>query len=273
MMKVNAEKCIGCGECVSDCFANDIELEDGSAKINNVNCFKCGHCIAICPKNAVSTDEYNMEDVEEYSEDNFSIEANNLLNFIKFRRTIRQFTDQEVAEDKISKIIEAGRFTPTGSNQQDVSFTVVQDELPKFRSLILDSLKEQGEHILANLSPENRKFKKYAEMWIKMYQDFKENPNGKDNLFFNAPVVIVVTANSDVNGSLASANMELMANALDLGVLFSGFTVRGAQDNQKIRKFLDVAENKEIVTTLVIGHPDVKYFRTVPRKKADITWK
>ena len=102
---------------------------------------------------------------------------------------------------------------------------------------------------------------------------FKENSNSRDKLFFNAPVVIVISANSVVNGSLASANMELIANALDLGVLFSGFTVRGAQDNQTIRDFLEIKENKEVVTTLVIGHPDVKYFRTVPRKKADVTWK
>jgi len=273
MMKVNAEKCIGCGECITDCPVNDIELVKGTAKIKNLNCFKCGHCIAICPQDAITTDEYNMNEVKEYKEDDFSLAADNLLNFIKFRRTIRQFKDKDVAEEKISKIIEAGRFTPTGSNQQDLSFTVIREEIEELRGLILKSLKEKGEHILDNLNPETRKFKKYAEMWIDMYHNFKENSNSKDKLFFNAPVVIVISANSTVNGSLASANMELMTNALDLGALFSGFTAKGAEDNQDVRNFLDIPENKEVVTTLVIGHPDVKYFRTVPRKKADITWK
>ena len=273
MMKVNSEKCIGCGECVTDCLANDIELKDGTAKIHNVNCFKCGHCIAICPENAVSSDEYDMSEVKEYNEDKFSVEADNLLNFIKFRRTIRQFKDQEVEDNKISKIIEAGRFTPTGSNMQDVSFTVVQKEIPKFRKLILESLKNKGEHILDNLSDDTMKLKKYAQMWIKMYKDFQENPKSNDKLFFNAPAVIVVTAKSEVNASLASANMELMANALDLGVLFSGFTVRGAQDNQQVREFIEVPEDKKVVTTLVIGYPDVQYFRTVPREESEVTWK
>jgi hypothetical protein len=67
--------------------------------------------------------------------------------------------------------------------------------------------------------------------------------------------------------------MELMANALDLGVLFSGFTLRGAKNKKEVRKFLGVKNNKEIVTALVIGYPDVKYFRTVPREQADISWK
>ena len=37
--------------------------------------------------------------------------------------------------------------------------------------------------------------------------------------------------------------------------------------------FLGVKEGKKIVTCMVIGYPDVKYFRTVPRKEADISWK
>lgn len=65
MMKVNSEKCVGCGLCVKDCFPQDIEIVNGKAKINNIKCFKCGHCIAVCPKGAVSTDEYNMEDVKD----------------------------------------------------------------------------------------------------------------------------------------------------------------------------------------------------------------
>ncbi|MGM0500761.1 MAG: nitroreductase family protein [Bacillota bacterium] len=273
MMKVDQEKCIGCTKCIDDCLVNDIIMVEEKAQIKNENCFKCGHCIAICPVNAVSTSDYNMDEVKEYNEEEFSIPADNLLNFIKFRRTIRQFKEKDVEENKIMKIIEAGRYTPTGSNQQDVSFTVVKDKMDEFRELILKNLNEKGKSILNNLKPDTMKFKKYAEMWTQMYQDYQNESVHNDRLFFEAPIVIVVSANSNVNGSLASSNMELMANALDLGVLFSGFTLRGAQNKEEVRKFLGVKNNKEIVTALVIGYPDVKYFRTVPREEADISWK
>lgn len=273
MMKVNEEKCIGCGKCIDDCLVNDIIMADGKAKIKNENCFKCGHCIAICPVNAVSSTKYNMDEIKKYKEEEFSVPADNLLNFIKFRRTIRQFKEKEVEQNKIIKIIEAGRFTPTGSNQQDVSFTVVKDKIDKFRGLILKNLNKKGKSILNNLRPETMKFKKYAEMWTNMYQEYQKESVNNDRLFFEAPLVIVVSANSTVNGSLASSNMELMANALDLGVLFSGFTLRGAKNKKEVREFLNIKKNKEIVTALVIGYPDVKYSRTVPRKKADIIWK
>jgi len=273
MINVNNEKCIGCGQCVKDCFLREIEIIDGKAKINNINCIKCGHCIAVCPKDAVWIDEYSMADVKEYNREEFLIDADKLLNFIKFRRTIRQFMDKKVEEEKISKIIEAGRYTQTASNLQDVSFIVVREGIQELKTLTLESLKKLGEDILANLTPQTMMFKGYAEMWIKMYEDFKANPNKNDRLFFNAPAVIIVTADLEVNGVLASSNMELMTNALGLGTLFSGFFVRAAQDNEKIMNFLGVKEGKKIATCMILGYPDVKYFRTVPRKESDITWK
>ncbi|MCL6458994.1 MAG: 4Fe-4S dicluster domain-containing protein, partial [Gorillibacterium sp.] len=67
MMIVDEEKCTGCGQCVKDCFLADIELIEGKARIHNVSCMKCGHCIAVCPKNAVTTNDYNMEEVKTYN--------------------------------------------------------------------------------------------------------------------------------------------------------------------------------------------------------------
>jgi nitroreductase/Pyruvate/2-oxoacid:ferredoxin oxidoreductase delta subunit len=273
MMKVDTEKCIGCGLCVKDCFPKDIEMVDNKAKINNVTCFKCGHCIAICPKAAITTDEYNMEDVKEYNKEEFSVQAASLLNFIKFRRTIRQFENKAVEKEKISKIIEAGRFTQTGSNMQDVSYIVVEEGIQDLKALTLKSLKKIGENMLDNLTPQTMVYKRYAELWIKMYEEYLENPNFNDKLFFNAPAAVIVTANSVVDGALASSNMELMTNALGLGTFFSGFFVRAAQDNKEILDFLGIKEGKQVVTCMVIGYPKVKYMRTVPRKAADVSWK
>lgn len=272
MMIVDNEKCVGCGLCVKDCFANDIKIVDEKAKVRNIACFKCGHCIAVCPKGAVSTDEYNMEEVKAYNETEFKIDSEALLNFIKFRRTTRQFKDKDVEAEKISKIIEAGRFTQTGSNSQNVSYVVVKDKIDELKELVFENLKIKGEEILNNLNEQTKPFKRYAQMWIKMYESYKENPKN-DRLFFNAPVVILVVSDSQVNASLASSNMELMTNALGLGTFFSGFFTFAAQGNEKIRELVELEENKEIVTCMIIGYPNVNYVRTVPRKAASILWK
>lgn len=272
MFKVNCEKCIGCMQCIKDCPVSVISLKNGKADINNAGCLKCGHCIAICPVEAVSTDNYNMEEVIHYDKETFSVEAENLLNFIKFRRSVRRFKDKLVEKEKIEKIIEAGRYTQTSTNSQDVSYTVVSEKLAELRELTYEALKQKGEYILANISPETEHLKRYANMWLYMYNSYKEDPSKNDRLFFNAPVAIIVTSLTPINGGLASTNMELMTDALGLGTFFSGFLVHAAQDNKPILDLLEIKDGKQIISCLVIGYPDVKYRRTAPRKEATINW-
>ena len=154
MFKVDREKCIACKQCIKDCPVRVISLEEGKAYINNEGCIKCGHCIAICPVEAVSTDDYDMSEVKPYDKETFAIESENLLNFIKFRRSVRRFKDMPVEKEKLKQIIEAGRFTQTSTNSQDVSYTVVTDKLPLLKELTYESLKQKGEYNLANLTPE-----------------------------------------------------------------------------------------------------------------------
>ena len=137
-MKVDKEKCIACGMCVKDCIVRDIEIVDNKAEIKNEKCFKCGHCIAICPKDAVSSDVYDMNEVKPYNKEEFDISPDNLLNFIKFRRSTRHFKDKDVEKEKLEKILEAGRFTQTGSNSQNVSYVVVKDSLDKLKTEFKD---------------------------------------------------------------------------------------------------------------------------------------
>ncbi|MGL4988913.1 MAG: nitroreductase family protein [Cetobacterium sp.] len=271
LFKVNAEKCIGCGLCIKDCFVKDIEMLDGKAVIKNERCFKCGHCIAVCPANAVSTDEYSMDDVLEYDKEKFEIASENLLNFIRFERTIRHFKDKDVSNEDILKIIEAGRFTQTASNAQNVNYVVVKENIGEVRKITLEILEGMANYILEN--SENVLYRRYANMWKMMHRDFIKNPNGEDKLFFKAPTLIMVTSEHPLNAGLASANMKLMVDALGLGAVFSGFLVKASEENDRLKQFLGVNPAEQIVACLVIGHPDIKYRRTTPRKKANITWK
>ena len=270
-MIVDRDKCIGCTLCKQDCIVSDIEMIDKKAHIRNLTCIKCGHCIAICPVEAVSTDDYNMEEVIPYDKDKFTVDAENLLNYIKFRRSTRRFKNQKVEKEKIEKIIDAGRFTQTSTNSQDVSYTVVTDKLDELKELAYESLKQKGEYILANLTPETAYLERYAKMWVYFYDMYKKDKKN-DKLFFNAPLAIFVSSPNVTNGTLASSNMELMTDALGLGTFFSGFLLIAAKDNQPMLDLLGVKDHNQLSSCLVIGYPDVKYNRTVPRKEAVVKW-
>ncbi|MBK5245150.1 MAG: nitroreductase family protein [Eubacteriaceae bacterium] len=264
MININQEKCIGCEECVKDCFPKDLVMKDEKAQATNITCIKCGHCIAICPVNAVSMTDYDMADVKEYDAKTFNIPSETLLNFIKFRRAVRRFKDKPIEKEKIEHIIEAGRFTPTGSNRQPVSYIVVQNDIPKLTGLALESLNQLGKNVV---------FKLYASRWMKMYEEFLANPELPTSLFFKAAAIVLVVSDSPIDGGLAASSMELMTHAEGLGMFYSGFFVRAAMKNPKIKEFLGIEDTKEVIACLVMGYPDVSYQRTTPRKKAEISWR
>jgi len=49
---IDADKCTGCGACVSSCMVNAIEMEDNKAVINEY-CSLCKACINACPEGAI----------------------------------------------------------------------------------------------------------------------------------------------------------------------------------------------------------------------------
>jgi len=54
MVKINGEKCSGCGNCVDVCPFGVLEIKNGKAIIKHPEkCKKCGACISACPNNAI----------------------------------------------------------------------------------------------------------------------------------------------------------------------------------------------------------------------------
>ena len=53
-VKIDADKCTGCGICESRCFMGAISVEDKKAVIDDEKCRACGVCVEQCPKDAIS---------------------------------------------------------------------------------------------------------------------------------------------------------------------------------------------------------------------------
>lgn len=269
MITINEEKCVGCGLCVKDCFTKDIEIIENKAKSREIRCIECGHCITICPKNAVTLENYPMSEILEYEDKEFELDENQYLRALKYRRTIRQFSKQRVETEKIEKIIEAGRYSPTGGNQQNVSYCVIRDDINQLKSMTIIELNK-----IANLPKEEKEkmnISWYGDMWKQMHLDYHKN--NKDGLFFDAGTVILVLSKSAQNAYIAAAHMETMIYAQGLGMLYSGFFTRAMSQSKEMREYLNLNHNEQVFACLVIGYPRVKYQRTVPRKEAKIIWR
>lgn len=134
IIEVNKDLCIGCGLCKNDCPANNITIENKKSVIKNQDCIKCGHCSAICPTAAITLTGFDDEPIE--IKNQITLDSNELLMAIKSRRTIRKFKNKEVPSEVIQQIIEAGRFTPSAKNSQDVSYIVLGEAINTSNSVL-----------------------------------------------------------------------------------------------------------------------------------------
>lgn len=248
---INPDLCVGCGKCVKDCVSMKIKLSVGKAEFQGEKCLECGHCFAVCPTGAVSMPKYG-EISDEKAVSMTEFDSDILLQAMKSRRTVRQFRSESVSDEVVNKIIEAGRYCPTGTNSQDYSFTVIRDKLPE-------------------IEKEAVKIFKFAQKAATPFSEYIKNITINDNFFFKgAPLVIVVSGKGETSSCLASSYMELMAESLGLGVLYSGFFVGAAKLNRKLLAMLEIEKGHSPVTCLVMGYPDVEYKRIPPRKKARV---
>jgi len=68
-LKIDLDKCVGCGICMKSCSSNALEIKDSKAEVND-NCVLCGVCIDACPFQALSIEkeENSSIDCSEYKD-------------------------------------------------------------------------------------------------------------------------------------------------------------------------------------------------------------
>jgi len=155
-----------------------------------------------------------------------------IIDIIKSRRSVRKFTTDPVPEDLIEKILEAGRWAPSGLNNQPWRFAVIT---------------------AADLKQEISKLTNYAKVVLA------------------AQVLIAVFLDTetsyhrekDIQGIGACLeNMLLEAHSLGLGAVWLGEIIKSSE---QIKSLLGVGKKLDLMAVVAMGHPDEKP-RQIQRK-------
>ncbi|MFX1406479.1 MAG: nitroreductase family protein [Promethearchaeota archaeon] len=145
------------------------------------------------------------------------IEPEILLDFLKSRRSIRNYQDKTISEKEINMILEAGRWAPSASNRQPWEFIVIKE-----REFI---------NKIAKTASYGR-FIKQASVVIAIIGKTKISPKW----------YIIDTA-------LVTMNMMLIAYSMGIGTCWIG-----TMDRDKAKKILELHNDDYVVTILPFGY-------------------
>ena len=293
-VKVDKEKCVGCGACVTVCPSRCFSIREGKAELVGKKSLHCGHCEAVCPVGAISNSGVQAE-AQKFSTFDFNdqwlshtdCKLTNLIGLMGSRRSCRNYTSAPVDREILEDLVRIGIMAPSGTNSQRWTFTLVPDR---------DSLLEVGFKVRAFFKWING----LAESWLlrkvtkllgfgqldeyhrKYYQSIKEGieqseQEKTDRLWHGATSAIFVASKKGAScpsedALLATQNILLAAHAMGLGTCLIGFAVAAMKKDKSIQESIGIPREEDVFSVIALGHTDEKYKRCAGRKLPTIRY-
>ena len=272
---VKAESCVRCAKCVRVCPSGIFAAGDDGIVTDKVNrCIGCGHCMAVCPTDSVVHSLFPKGTVHTI---NYAAmpKPEQVMLLCKMRRSLRVFTKAPIPETSLSDIVEAAHRAPTGSNMQNVEFTLITspDKLKQVTDLTIEIFGEALKKlenpllkpILKRVMPAMYRYVPVLKGLIKDYA------KGNDRILRGATAVLLIhgpkgsgLASADCN--LAYQNGSLMAEALSVGQFYTGFVCMAMNADKRHRIERAFGIEGKVHAGMALGMPALRYPRYIDRK-------
>ena len=262
IFEVDEAKCVKCGACVRDCAFRALKMEDGAPRMAFPDrCMKCQHCLAVCPTGAVTFDGKRPEDsapVEGLPLP--SLES--VENWLRTRRSMRQFAAADVDRATLSRILSALGNAPTGCNARALTFTCfpTRESMDAFRRDFISVIER------------HRDGTKLLPRWLAV-PAIKLRKGEEDMFFRGASGMLIVSSDETAPGvatpredvTIACAHFEMLANAAGIATCWCGFLKMVQQEVPELLEQTIGLRRTSPFYAMLFGYPAVRYARGVQR--------
>lgn len=284
--EVDQQRCTACGACVQACSFEVLKLrKDGASPRGIGRCIVCGHCVAVCPSGAITHASMPQEHLLALPEQP-AVDFPMLMQLLGQRRSVRQYTEEPVAEDDLRALVEAAVLAPSGHNSQPWEFTFITapERLDEIRAEAIAWYAD----LLAALADDRRR-EELAEgagerfvagmdaLAPALQLMVRAHGRGGDRLLWGAPVVALVHSApgapaAEASCTYAAANMMLAAVSRQLATCVIGFlSIPVMMGAQSVLEALGLPEGHQMHVAMTVGHPALTYRRSVARREPPIT--
>ena len=176
----------------------------------------------------------------------------NALEAILTRRSTRKFQAKPVELEKLQKIVDAGRFAPTGGNCQSNHFFAISNP---------DVLKKLVELVQSAFAAMELR----EDLYKSLQNSIRLSQKGGYVFDYNAPALVVVACQKDYGNNMADVacaleNMMVAANELDLGSCYINQLKWLNEDPALLAYFkeLGLKDSERIYGSVAIGYADTE---------------
>ncbi len=175
---------------------------------------------------------------------------NPVTEIIQKRRSVRKFNGVPVSKETLQKIVEAGRWAPSGGNCQTTHFTVVTN------AQILEELRKLVQNAFAAMEMRD-------DLYRSLKNSIKLSKAGIYAYDYKAPVLVIVSnekgySNAIADSACAIQNMMLAATSFEIGSCWIN-QLHWLDENKAVRAFLEklgILENETICGSMALGYFD-----------------
>lgn len=182
--------------------------------------------------------------------------VNEVLTTIKKRRSVRSFKPDQITEEELQTVLEAGIYAPSAGNQQLWHFTVIQNKQ------VLDQLNTKAKAGAAQI--DNEHIQQMAK-------------NEKFNIYFGAPTVVLVSGKEDglmIESDCAAAtqNILLAAEAIGLGSCWIDLTLFafGGEQDEQYKQQLGIPAGYKPFASVALGYKKIEAVNA-PARNQNVT--